>query len=43
MKKQEIIKENKEEHSNLPLIVALSIIGILVASYFFFSRIQTCG
>ena len=36
MKKQEIIKENNEGHSNLPLIVALSIISILVASYFIF-------
>jgi uncharacterized membrane protein YdjX (TVP38/TMEM64 family) len=36
MKKQEIIEENKERQSKLPLIVALSIVSILVASYFLF-------
>jgi len=36
MKKQEIIKENKERQSKLPLIVAFSIVSILVACYFIF-------
>ena len=36
MKKQEIIDENKQGHSKHPLIVALSMVGVLVACYFIF-------
>jgi len=36
MKKQEIIEENKEGRSKLPLIIAFSIVSILVACYFIF-------
>ena len=36
MKQQEIIKENREKQSKLPLIIALSIVIILVGCYFLF-------
>src|SRR5688572_28474972 len=34
MKKKEIIKENNESHSRLPIVIALSLLAVLVGCYF---------
>ena len=41
MKKKEIIKENQQSHSSLPVVIALSLLVILVGCYFIFPGFKT--
>src|SRR5688572_24510771 len=36
MKKREIVKENQQSHSKLPIIIALSLLVVLAGCYFIF-------